>query len=83
MLMPIAFCHLQENLELMDTTPNTGIDASKIGSKRLIQKTAEATGDLIGNEIADKITSVGKTKSKEEEDKTNERHKIYIPPEKR
>ena len=67
----------------MDTTPNTGIDASKIGSKRLIQKTAEATGDLIGNEIADKITSVGKTKSKEEEDKTNERHKIYIPPEKR
>ena len=67
----------------MDTTPNTGIDASKIGSERLIQKTAEATGDLIGNEIADKITSVGKTKSKEEEDKTNERHKIYIPPEKR
>ena len=67
----------------MDTTPNTGIDAPKIGSKRLIQKTAEATGDLIGNEIADKITSVGKTKSKEEEDKTNERHKIYIPPEKR
>ena len=52
----------------MDTTPNTGIDAPKIGSKRLIQKTAEATGDLIGNEIADKITSVGKTKSKEEEE---------------
>ena len=67
----------------MDTTPNTGIDASKIGSKRLIQKTAEAKVDIIGNEIADKITSVEKTKSKEEEDKTNERHKIYIPPEKR
>ena len=27
-------------------------------SKRAIQKTAEATGDLIGNKIADKITSV-------------------------
>ena len=25
-----------------------------------IQKTAEATGDLIGNKIADKITSVSK-----------------------
>ena len=31
-------------------------------SKRVVQKTAEATGDLIGNEIADKITSVGKIK---------------------
>ena len=28
--------------------------------KRTIQKTAEATRDLIGNKIADKITSVSK-----------------------
>ena len=34
----------------------------KIASKRAIQKTAEATGDLIGNKIADKITSVSKEK---------------------
>ena len=27
-------------------------------SKRAVQKTEEATGDLIGNKIADKITSV-------------------------
>ena len=67
----------------MDTVPNTGIDAPKIGSKRVVQKTAEATGDLIGNKIADKITSVGKTKSKEKEDKTNKRQKIYIPTENR
>ena len=33
-------------------------DAIKTASKREIQKTAEATGDLIGNKIADKITSV-------------------------
>ena len=38
---------------LMDTA---GLDAAKTASKRVIQKTAEATGDLIGNEIADKIT---------------------------
>ena len=43
-------------------------------------KTAEATGDLTGNKIADKTTSLGKTKSKEKED---ERQEIYIPPEKR
>ena len=36
----------------------------KTASKRAIQKVAEATGDLIGNKIADKITSVSK-KSKE------------------
>ena len=36
----------------------------KTGSKRAIQKTAEAPGDLIGNKIADKITSVSKKKKK-------------------
>ena len=49
--------------KLMDTATKTGIDAAKIASKRVVQKTAEATGDLIGNKIAHKITSVGKTKN--------------------
>ena len=49
--------------KLIDTTTKTGIDAAKTGSKRVVEKTAEATGDLIGNKIADKITSLGKTKS--------------------
>ena len=48
----------------MDTATKTGIGAAKTPSKRVIQKTAEATGDLIGNKIADKIISLGKTKSK-------------------
>ena len=36
----------------------------KTASKRAIQKTAEATGDLIGNKIADKITSVSEKSEK-------------------
>ena len=48
----------------MDTATKTGIDAAKTASKRVIQITAEATGDLIGNKIAEKITSLGKAKSK-------------------
>ena len=32
-----------------------GLDAVKTASKRVVQKTAEATGDLIGNEIAIKL----------------------------
>ena len=35
-------------------------EAIKIASKRAVQKTAEATGDLIGNKIADKITIISK-----------------------
>ena len=48
--------------KLIDTATKTGIDAAKTASKRVVQKTAEATGDLIGKEIADKITSIGKNK---------------------
>ena len=61
--------------KLMDTATKTGVDAAKTASKRVVQKSAEATGDLFGNKIADKITSIGKPKEKPEE--------IYIPPEKR
>ena len=50
--------------KLMDTATKTGMDAAKIASKRVLPKTAEATGDLIGYKIADKITSVGKSKEK-------------------
>ena len=66
--------------KLMDIATKTGIDAAKTASKWVVQKTAEATGDLIGNKKADKITSLRKTKSKEKE---GERQEIYIPPEKR
>ena len=64
----------------MDTATETGIDAAKTASKRVVQKTAEATWDLIGNKIADKIISSCKTKSK---DKEKEEQEIFIPPEKR
>ena len=50
--------------KLMDTATKTGMDAAKIASKRVVQKTAEATEDLIGNKTADKITSIGKPKEK-------------------
>ena len=58
----------------IDTTTKTGIDAPKTASKREVQKTAEATGDLIGYKIADKISSLGKTKNKE---KTKDKKSTY------
>ena len=66
--------------KLMDTARKKGTDAAKAASKRVVQKIGEATGDLIGNRIADKITSIGKWKEKEN---TNKPEEIYIPPEKR
>ena len=48
----------------MDTATETGMNVAKIASKRVIEKTAETTGDLIGNKIADKITSTGKPKKR-------------------
>ena len=68
--------------KLLDTATKTEIDTAKTASKRVVQKAAEATGNLIGNKIADKITSIGKTKQKEKEN-TNKQEEIYILPEKR
>ena len=57
--------------KLADTAKKSATDAIKTASKRAIQKTAEATGDLADNKIADKITSASK-KSRNEEIQSNE-----------
>ena len=73
-------CSDKYSKKLIDTATKTGIDAGKTASKRVVQKTAEATWDLIGNKTADKITSQGKWKNKRKEE-DNEVNKI--PSEKR
>ena len=90
MYKAMVFCHLLTNLEismvkkLMDTATKTKIDPAKTASRGVIQKTAKASRDLIGNKIADKITSVGKSKNKEKEikDETIKTEESYIPPRK-
>ena len=42
--------------KVFDHTKQSATDALKTVSKRAIQKTAEATGGLIGNKIADVVT---------------------------
>ena len=51
--------------KLLDSGKESTADAIKTASKTVIQKPAEATGDLIGNKIADKIKNVPKKPSKE------------------
>ena len=54
--------------KLMDDATKISKDFAKIADKKIIHKSAEATGDLVGNKIAGKITSMGKQKSKKEKD---------------
>ena len=51
--------------KLLNSAKKSTTDAIKTAPKRAIQKTAEATGDLIGNKIADKKTSISKKSTKE------------------
>ena len=53
----------------MNTATKTGIDAAKTASKRVVQKTAQVTGGLLGNKIGDKNTSIGKPKEKDKQTK--------------
>ena len=48
----------------LDSAKKSTANAIKTASKRAIQKTAEATSDLIGNKTADKITSVSRKSNK-------------------
>ena len=51
--------------KFLDSAKRSTMDAIKTASKRAIQKPAEASDHLIGNIIADKITSFSKTFSVE------------------
>ena len=70
-----------------DNAKKSTTDAVKTASKRAIQKTAKgkATGDLIGNKIADKITRVSKKKPAKEwpNDETKEEDVEIATPKKR
>ena len=64
-------CGNKYGKKLIDTATKTGLDATKATSKRIVPKTAEATGDLIGNKIADKTNSAGKSKEKGKKNRRN------------
>ena len=79
--------------KLLDSTKISTTDAIKTASTTAIQKTAEATGNLIGSKIADKVASVSKKEStkglhnnnetKEEDVEITTPKKRYISPEER
>ena len=65
--------------KLLDSAKKSTILNLKTASKRAIQKTAEATDDLIGNKIADKITSVSKKSSADHSKNDDANSQIKVP----
>ena len=79
----MGFLFFAENMsnrysqKLLDSAKRSTTDAIKTASKREIQKTAAATGNVIANKIADKITSVSNKFPKELHSQNEE--EIEIP----
>ena len=81
--------------KFLDSAKKSTTDTIKTASKRAIQKTAEATRDLIGNKTADKIISVStelhskksnnnnNNNNKNEDVELTTHKKSYISPEER
>ena len=70
--------------KILDNSLSVGRDFAKIAGKKVLTKSAEATGDLIGNKIADRITKSARNKAQKEDDRImEETQEIIIPPEKR
>ena len=62
-----ANCNSKYDKKLTDTAIKTGKDFATIAGKKIVHKSAEATGDLIGNKIADKIMAKPSKKLQNEE----------------
>ena len=70
--------------KILDNSLSAGKDFAIIAGKKVLTKSAEATGDLIGNKIAYRITKSHRNKEQKENDRImEETQKIIIPPEKR
>ena len=72
------------NKKVIDTAKKSASDATKTASKRAIQKTVEATGDLVDKKVADKVTSVSKKPHNEDLQSNEANYEIpkerYISP---
>ena len=63
---------------------DAGKDFVKIAGKKVLHKSVKATGEVIGNKIADRITRSSRNKAQKEDDRImEETQELIIPPEKR
>ena len=84
-----GFMSFAKNIEkygkkILDNSLSAGKDFARIAGKKVLTKSAKATGDLIGNKIGDRITKSSRNKEQKEDDRImEETQELIIPPEKR
>ena len=67
--------------KILHNSLSAGKDFAKIAGKKVPTKSAEATGDMIGNNISDRITKSARNKEQREDDRImEETQEITIPP---
>ena len=64
--------------KLLDKSIDAGKDFAKIAGKKVLHKSAEATGEMIGNKVANRITRSSGNKVQKEDDRIMEKLKKYI-----
>ena len=70
--------------KILDNSLSAGKGFAKIAGKKVLTKSAEANGDLVGNKIADRITKSSRNKDQKEDDRVmEETQELIIPPEKK
>ena len=70
--------------KMLDKSVDGSKDFAKIAGKKVLHKSAEATGEMIGNKVADRITKSSRNKAQKEDDRImKETQETFIPPEKR
>ena len=70
--------------KILDNSLSAGKDFAKIAGEKVLTKSADATGDMIGNIIVDRITKGIRNKAQKEDDRImEETQEILIPPGKR
>ena len=70
--------------KILDKSMDASKDFAKIARKKVLHKSAEATGEMTVNKVADRITKSSRNKTQKEDNrKMEETQEILIPPEKR
>ena len=70
--------------KILDNSLSAAKYFAKIAGIKVLTKSAEATGDLIGNKIDERLTKSTRNKTRKEDDRImEETQEIIIPPEKR
>ena len=64
--------------KILDKSMDASKDFAKIAGKKVLHKSAEATGEMIGNKVANRITKSSKNKAQKEDDRIMEKLKKYL-----